>query len=154
MNAGKLKERELIIGLLKKKKTCRDIADILGVSKSKVSFWNQRFKKTGSLQDKPKSGKPTPLTKEKLEGIIKVLREKTATIKHKTGFSSKEVLQLLEKEAGRTYTLRHAERLLHKIGLSLITPRTNHMRHDKLAVAKFRDEFKKNLNRSMWVFHS
>ena len=154
MKSGKEKERELIVELLKKGKTCRYIADVLSVSKSKVSFWNQRFKKTGNLQDKPRSGKPTPLTKETLEKVAKALRNKVVMVKNKAGFSSKEVLQLLEREAGRTYTLRHAERLLHKMGLSLITPRTSHIRHDEKAVAKFRTEFKKNLNRSTWVFHS
>ena len=154
MKSAKQKERELIIELLKKGKKCRDIGDILGVSKSKVSFWNQRFKKTGNLNDKPRSGKPTPLTKEKLESVAKALRGKIVAVKNKAGFSSKEVLELLNREAGRTYTLRHAERLLHKMGLSLITPRTSHVRHDEKAVAKFRTEFKKNLNRSTWVFQS
>lgn len=154
MKSAKEKVRELIIELLKKGKTCRNIADILGVSKSKVSFWNQRFKKTGSLKDKPRSGKPTPLTKDKLQSVAKALRAKVVAVKNKAGFSSKEVLELLNREAGRTYTLRHAERLLHKMGLSLITPRTNHIRNDEKAVAKFRTEFKKNFNRSMWIFQS
>lgn len=154
MKSAKEKVRELIIELLKKGKTCRNIADILGVSKSKVSFWNQRFKKTGSLKDKPRSGKPTPLTKDKLQSVAKALRAKVVAVKNKAGFSSKEVLELLNREARRTYTLRHAERLLHKMGLSLITPRTNHIRNDEKAVAKFRTEFKKNFNRSMWIFQS
>ena len=37
MVSGKEKERELIVKLSKEKKTCRDIAKILGTSKSKVS---------------------------------------------------------------------------------------------------------------------
>ena len=154
MKTAKQKERELIIDLLKKGKKCRDIGDILGVSKSKVSFWNQRFRKTGNLQDKPRSGKPTSLTKEKLADVAEMLRDKVAIAKNKAGFSSKEVLELLEKEGGKSYTLRHAERLLHKMGLSLITPRTSHVRHDEKAVAKFRTDFKKNFNRSTWVFQS
>ena len=154
MDGAKQKERELIVGLLKKGKTCRDIADILGVSKSKVSFWNKRYKLTGNLKDKPRSGKPTPLTEEKLKIIANALRDKVMAVKNKAGFSSKEVLQLLEREAGRMYTLRHAERVLHKMGLSLITPRTSHIRNDEKVVTKFRDEFKKKLNRSTWVFHS
>jgi transposase len=154
MISAKQKERELIIQLLKKNKTCRYIADVLDMSKSKVSFWNKRYKKTGNLLDKPRSGRPSPLTKEKLRSITNTLRKKALVQKNKAGFSSKEVLQLLEKEAGRTYTLRHAERVLHKIGLSLITPRTDHVRKDEQAIAKFRDEFKKNLNRNTWAFQS
>lgn len=154
MKSAVQKERELIIKLSNDGKSTYKIADILGISQTKASFWVRRFRKTQSLENKPRSGRPTPLTKEKLQSVAKALRDRVVTVKNKAGFSSKEVLQLLEREAGRTYTLRHAERLLHKIGLSLITPRTSHIRHDEKAVAKFRDEFKKKLNRSTWVFHS
>ena len=39
----------------------------------------------------------------------------------------------------------------HKIGFSLITPRQQHIRHDQGKVDKFREEFKKNSNRRIWV---
>lgn len=154
MKSAVQKERELIIKLSGEGKSTYKIADTLGISQSKASFWVRRFRKTQSLENEPRSGRPTPLTKDKLQIVAKALRDKVVSVKNKAGFSSKEVLQLLEKEAGRTYTLRHAERLLHKIGLSLITPRTKHIRNDEKAVAKFRDEFKKKLDRSTWVFHS
>ena len=154
MKSAEQKERELIIKLSKENKSTYKIADILGISQSKASFWVRRFCKTQSLENEPRSGRPTPLTKEKLQIVAKVLRDKVVSVKNKAGFSSKEVLELLDKEAGKKYTLRHAERLLHKMGLSLITPRTSHIRHDEKAVAKFRTEFKKNFNRSTWVFHS
>ena len=154
MKSAEQKERELIIKLNNENKSTYKIADILGISQSKASFWVRRFRKTQSLENEPRSGRPTPLTKEKLENIGKALRHKVVAVKNKAGFSSKEVLELLDKEAGKNYTLRHAERLLHKIGLSLITPRTSHIRNDQKSVAKFRTEFKKNSNRSMWVFHS
>ena len=154
MKSAVQKERELIIKLSSEGKSTYKIADTLGISQSKASFWERRFRKTQSLENKPRSGRPTPLTKDKLQIVAKALRDKVVAVKHKAGFSSKEVLELLEREAGKAYTLRHAERLLHKMGLSLITPRTSHIRNDVKAVAKFRTEFKKNLNRSTWVFHS
>lgn len=153
MNQAKLKERELILKLAMEKKTCRDIADILGTNKSKVSFWVNRYKKTGVLADKPKSGRPTLLTKKELDEIKTLLRAKLLEAKSgRSGFLTKEVLTLIEQKAKHKYTMRHAERIMHKIGLSQITPRVSHIRKDKKAQDKFRVEFKKNSNRNMWVF--
>ena len=47
--------------------------------------------------------------------------------------------------------MRHVERIMHKLGFSLITPRPQHLRHDQNKVDKFREDFKKNFNRSMWA---
>lgn len=153
MNSGKLKERELILKLAKEKKTCRDIADILGTSKSKVSFWINRYKKTGNLNDKPKSGRPTPLTMQDLDEIKILLRAKLMNAKtKKAGFLTKEVLALIEQKSNKKYTIRHTERIMHKMGLSLTTPRVSHIRKDEKAQDKFRDEFKKNSNRNIWIF--
>lgn len=151
MNQAKIKERELIIKLAAEKKTCRDIADILGISKSKVSYWINRHKKTGCLIDKPKSGRPTPLTKQNLEELKSLLRSKVLAMKSPK-ISSKEVLALIEQKAKKRYTIRHAERIMHKIGLSLITPRVSHIKKDVKAQEKFRDGFKKNLKKSTWEF--
>lgn len=153
MNTAKQKERELILKLSREKKTCREIGDILGTSKSKVSYWITRYKKTGSLLDKPRSGRPTPLTKQELEDIKNQLRAKHLEVRNdKAGLSTKEVLQLIEQKTKRKYSFRHAERIMHKIGLSLITPRVSHIRKDEKAQVKFREEFKKNFNRSTWGF--
>jgi len=141
MKSAKIKERELIIKLAKDKKTCREIASLLGVSKSKVSYWIVRYTKTNSLEDKPKSGRPTLLTNERLADISEKIKSKLKEQKIKAGFSSKEVLDIFEEETGKRYTLRHARRLLHKMGFSLITPRVSHIKKDKDAQNKFREDF-------------
>ena len=150
MKTAKQKERALIVKLAKEKRTTREIASILGISKSKSAFWVKRFRDTGSLQDKKRSGRPTLLTKEELMSLKNSIKTKVLEPKT-TGISSKEVLQLIEHKIKRKYTLRHAQRLLHKIGFSLITPRVSHIRKDEAAQNKFRDEFKKNSNRNIWV---
>lgn len=151
MKSAIQKERELIIKLHKEKKTCRQIASILGISKSKTSFWIVRYKETGSLKNLPRSGRPTPLTKDKLAKLASSLKEKVLSQKQRPGLLTKEVLIEIEAEYGRKYTLRHAQRLLHKMGFSLVTPRVSHIRKDEKAQEKFRADFKKNLNRNMWV---
>lgn len=145
MLSAKEKERELIISLYKKGNSTRDIADILDVSKSKTAFWVKRYKDTGSLEDKSRSGKPTPLTKEKLGFIAGAIKSQILKSDKKTGISSKEVLDLIESKVGKKYSLRHSQRLLHKMGFSLITSRVSHIRKDKKAQEKFRREFKKKI---------
>lgn len=155
MKTAKQKERELIIKLHREKKTTREIADILGLSKSKTAFWVKRFRTTNSLEDKPKSGRPTKLNQENLKEITTAIKSKILAPKSKkAGISSKEVLELIEDKTNRKYSLRHTQRILHKIGLSLITPRVNHVRNDKVAQENFRREFKKNFNRNMWAISS
>ena len=149
MKSAKQKERELIVKLANEKRTTREIASILGISKSKSAFWVKRFRETKSLQDKKRNGRPTPLTKDELASIRSQIKLRMLDPK-KAGISSKEVLQLIEHKIKRSYTLRHTQRLLHKMGLSLITPRVSHIRKDEKAQNKFREEFKKNSNRNIW----
>jgi transposase len=154
MNLAKQKERELIIKLRKEGKTCVEVAEILDISKSTVSYWTIRHKQTGCLQDKPRPGRPTPLTSKKLTEMKKTIEDTLLGQNNRAGLSSKEIRVLIQKETGRTYTLRHVERLLHKMGFSLVTPRVNHIKKDKKAQEAFRKEFKKNSSRSMWTIPS
>jgi|APFre7841882590_1041340.scaffolds.fasta_scaffold163437_1 transposase len=149
--SAKIKERELIIKLSNEGKTCREIASILDISKSLVSFWVIRYKETGDLKDKPRSGQPTQLTKERLTSISEELKKRLQEQNGRAGISTKEVVKILEEETDKTYTPRHVQRLLHKMGFSLITPRVSHIKRNKEAQNKFREDFKKNFKRNMWV---
>lgn len=150
MKSARQKERELIIELYNKKKSTYKIADILGISQTKASFWIRRYIKTGSLENLPRSGRPTPLTKDELNSMANLIKSRMLNVK-KAGITSKEVLELIEHKIKKKYTLRHVQRLLHKMDFSLITPRVSHIRKDEKAQAKFREGFKKNLSRSMWA---
>jgi transposase len=152
--SAKIKERELIIKLSNEGKTCREIASILDISKSMASFWILRYKDTGDLKDKPRSGQPTQLTKERLASLSEELKKRLQEQNGRTGISTKEVLKILEEETDKTYTLRHVQRLLHKMGFSLITPRVSHIKRNKESQNKFRDDFKKSFKRTMWVIKS
>jgi len=150
MKSDKTKERELIIKLSQEGRSSYEIANILGISQTKASFWIRRYKKTKSLENMPRSGRPTPLTKKQLNEIANLVKEK-ALEPRKSGITSKEVLQIIEHKTKKTYSLRHVQRTLHKMGFSLITPRISHIKKDKQAQEKFRNEFKKNLSRNIWV---
>lgn len=154
MKTAKQKERELIVELHGKGKSSYEIARILGISQTKASFWIRRYRRTKNLEDKPKSGRPTPLTKDTLVSIANAIKSQVIRPKNKAGISSREVLSLIEDKTNKKYTMRHAERLLHKMGFSLITPRISHIRQNEEAQDKFRHEFKKNLKKSIWVIQS
>ncbi|MBU4242291.1 MAG: winged helix-turn-helix domain-containing protein [Nanoarchaeota archaeon] len=150
MKSAKQKERELIIKLHNEKNSTYEIARILGISQTKASFWARRYRKTGSLEDIPRSGRPTPLNKATLKSIAEAIKSQITQAKGKAGVTSKEVLALIDAKIQKKYSLRHAERILHKVGFSLITPRVSHIRKDEKAQAKFRGEFKKKPNRNIW----
>lgn len=154
MKSAKQKERELIIKLSKEKKTCREIASLLGVSKSKASYWKSRFDKTGKLEDMPRNGRPTGLTKKIVEETKQQIKSLMLEKNGKGSFYSKEALQILEHKTNKKYSLRHVQRIMHKMGFSLITPRTSHIRKDEKAQQKFRMEFKKNSKRNIWGIQS
>ena len=130
MKSTKQKERELIIKLANENRTTREIADILGISKSKSAFWIKRFRDTKSLLDRDRSGRPTPLAKQELNAVANDIKLNVMKL-NKAGISSKEVLKIIEYKTKRKYTLRHAQRLLHKMGFSLITPRVSHIRKEE-----------------------
>ena len=154
MKSANIKEMELIIKFHQEGKSSYDIAGILDISQTKASFWIRRYRETKSLENLPRSGRPTPLTNESLNSIAKAIELQIVNPRGRLGISSKEVLSLIESKIKRRYTLRHAERLLHKMGFSLITPRVNHIRKDEHAQEKFRGMFKKNSIRSIWGIQS
>ena len=155
MKSAQIKERELIIKLYNEGRKQEQIASILGFSQSKVSFWILRYIKDGSLANKPRSGRPSNFSEEKLSLIKSKIVKKVVSRNMKySSCNSKELRDIISKEINKPISMRHARRILHKIGFSLITPRSKHVKNDPVKVAEFRREFKKNLNQSFWVIHS
>lgn len=155
MKSAYIKERELMIKLYDEGKKQHIIADILGTSQQKVSFWIRRYKKNMSLENKPRSGRPSNFSEEKLSLIkLKIVKKVVSKNMKYSSCNSKELRDIISKEINKPISMRHARRILHKIGFSLITPRSKHVKNDPVKVAEFRREFKKNLNQSFWVIHS
>ena len=154
MKSAQIKERELIIKLYNEGKKQQNIADILGTNQPKVSFWIRRYKKTGILENKPRSGRPSNFSDVKLSLIKSKIVKKVVSKNMKfSSCNTKELRNIISKEIKKPISMRHTRRILHKIGFSLITPRSQHTKNDPQKVAKFREEFKKNLNQSFWVIH-
>jgi len=147
-----LAERKLIVKLHETGKKQQEIADLIGCVQSAVNRWIQRSKITNSLESRPRSGRPTKLKGETLERVKKKIlaRIKSANAEYNS-VSTKQLGDIIRREIGETYSMRHVERIMHKLGFSLIMPRPQHVRHDQEKVDTFRDEFKKNLCRNIWI---
>jgi len=149
-----IKERELIVRLHKQGKNQQNIADLIGCSQPTIHKWITRFKQGKTLDTLPRSGRPTALTKRKLSQLKeKICKEIKSANNRYCSVSTKEIKELIHKEIGEVYTIRHIERIMHRIGFSLITPRPQHVQHDQNKVDNFRAEFKKKFSRNMWVMN-
>lgn len=149
-----LKERKLVLQWNQKGKTQQEIAELLGCNQASISRLIRKYKSKGTIANLPRSGRPTKLTKKNLSLLKgKILSLIESANNNFNSVSTKQVAQLVKREIGEIYSLRHIERIMHKLGFSLITPRPQHLRHDQEKVDAFRDEFKKNLSRSMWIMN-
>ena len=147
-----IKERELIVTLHQQEKNQQEIADLIGCSQPTVHKWIMCSKRGRTLHTLPRSGRPTKLTKQNLTRLKKrILTDVKEANSNYCSVSTKQVKDLIHKEIGEIYSLRHVERIMHRLGFSLITPRPQHIRHDQKKVDAFRKEFKKNSNRSILV---
>jgi len=147
-----IKERKLILKWDNKGKTQQEIAELLSCHQTSVSRFLRKYKEKGIIKDLPRSGRPTKLTKENLAQLkSKILSKIRSANNEFCSVSTKQIGKIIHQEVGEIYSLRHLERIMHKLGFSLITPRPQHIRHDQKKVDKFRDEFKKNSSRNMWA---
>lgn len=147
-----LQTRELVLKWKKEGKTQQQIADLIGCNQSAISRLIVKYNKTGSVKNRPRSGRPTPLTKTTLANLKAELTKKVKEAnKHYCSIETKQFSDLIEKATKKKYSARHVQRLLHRLDFSRITPRTKHIKNDPAKVKLFREEFKKNLKRSTWV---
>ena len=147
-----LQTRELVLKWTKERKTQQQIAALVGCNQSAVSRLIVKYKKTGSIKNMPRSGRPTPLTKKTLSKLKAELTKKVREAnKHYCSIDTKQFSDLIENTAKKKYSTRHVQRLLHKLDFSRITPRAKHIKNDPVKVQLFREDFKKNSIRSIWV---
>ncbi len=142
--------------MLNKNKSTRDIAYLLDVGKSSVSYWKIRFEETGSLDDLLKSGSPGKLDKKNL-ALVKEHLLGYAPKRYggeSLGWTTKIAIDFVYKKFGVKYSMRRMQELFRKFGLSLITPRSDYFKSSLLACNSFRDEFKKNSKMNIWLHPS
>lgn len=147
-----LQTRQLILKWKKEGKKQQQIAALVGCNQSSVSRLIEKYEKTGSIQNRPRSGRPTPLTKKTLAKLKEELKKRVKEAnEHYCSIDTKQFSKLIEKTSKKKYSPRHVQRILHKLDFSRITPRTKHIKNNPAKVKAFREDFKKNSIRSIWV---
>lgn len=147
-------ERGLIVKLHENGKNQEEISRLIGCSQPTVHRWIKCGLSGRTLQTLPRSGRPTKLTRQKLsrvkKKIISAIKEANDEF---CSVSTKQVGKIILQEVGELYSLRHVERIMHRLGFSLITPRPQHIRHDQKKVDQFRDQFKKKFKQRIWAMN-
>ena len=147
-----LQTRELVLKWKQEGKKQQQIADLVGCNQSTISRLIVKHKKTGSIKNLPRSGRPTLLT---IKVLAKLKVELTKKVKeaneHYCSINTKQFSDLIEGAVKKKYSPRHVQRLLHKLDFSRITPRSKHIKNDPIKVQSFREDLKKNSIRSIWV---
>ena len=146
------KERELIVRWHNEGKRQQQIAALLGCNQGTVSRWIRWSKTRGHVNNLKRSGRPTKLTRQALDSLrVRITDEVMAANKKFCSLNTKQLAKIIRAEIGEQYSMRHVERVMHKIGFSRVTPRSQHLKNDPAKVAAFREEFKKNFNRNTWI---
>lgn len=147
-----LQTRELILKWKKEGKTQQQIAALVGCNQSSISRLVEKYENTGSVQNRPRSGRPTPLTTKTLNKLKQELTKKVKKAnEHYCSINTKQFSDFIEDTVKKKYSTRHVRRVLHKLDFSRITPRTKHIKNDPAKIKMFREDFKKNSTRSIWI---
>jgi len=108
-----VKERLFLIKqVLLDKKIASHVAKSLGRVRSWAYKWIERFNELGiiGLQDLPRTGRPPKIPYKKLITIEQQIAENSS------GWSAKQVMNLIYQKSGVKYHEVHVYRLLHKWG--------------------------------------
>ena len=153
MKIEKIELRKNIIRLHKKGKKQTEISYLLDIPQTTVSFWIRRHKKTGILIDKPRPGIKPKLTKTHFFELKKKLLgfPPPRFGGESMGWTTKMAIQYIFDTYGVKYSMRRMQELFHKIGLNLITPRTQHIKSSYAARTVYRMDFKKNSKTNIWI---
>ncbi|MGI0069707.1 MAG: helix-turn-helix domain-containing protein [Nitrosopumilaceae archaeon] len=113
------------------------VAEQIGKVRSWSYKWLERFEEEGidGLKDKQRSGRPTSISKQKILKIKQQLSE------NPSGWTGKQVIELIYKKSGVRYHEVHVYRLLHQWGFA---PKVAAKRFVNSAPAKEKLQFKKN----------
>ena len=153
MKKEKLILRQNIIKLHKKGKKQTEISYLLDVPQSTVSYWIIRYIKENRLTDKPRSGRPAQLTieqKKELKSILLDFPPKRFG-GESLGWTTKMAMQYIKDTFNVQYGMRQMQKLFHKFGIKLITPRPEHAKASYAARTVYRMDFKKNSKKNIWV---
>jgi transposase len=120
-----------------------DVAKALGRARRSVQDWAYAYRDGGidAIQPARRKGREPKLPRRReselmarLDGGPRPADGGVCTLR------GRDVVAILEREFGTTYSLGGAYDLLHRLGYSCLTPRPLHEKSDPAAVAEFKDQ--------------
>ncbi len=153
MKLEKIELRKNIIKLYKKGKKQPEISYLLDVPQTTVSFWIRRYNQSNNLNDKKRPGKKPKLTNEQMQNLKKILLDFPPRRYggESLGWLTRIAIQYIYDAYGIKYSMRRMQELFHKMGLNLITPRSEHAKASFAARTVYRMDFKKNSKKNIWI---
>lgn len=146
---SKLKERYHAIFLMIELKNCTIVAELLKRSRKTIQLWVNAFNEGGIERIVPGKppGRPSRLSQEQMEE----LKRDILTHPRKLGYvfsnwEGKSVSYHVKKKFNVNLSVRQAQRVLRKLGLTLQRPRYKFPKADPEQQEEFKEEFKKKIS--------
>ena len=135
----KVYQRLMILAHLKKGMAKSQISQLLFISTDQVYAWLKRFHEEGleGLQDKARSGRPRLLNSSKHEALKEKIEASQSALPGGR-LRGEDIIDLIQKEWGVTYSLSGIYYLMKDIGMSWISTRSRHPKQDEQAQADFK----------------
>jgi putative transposase len=126
--------------------TSSQVAQLFGLTRCAVVKWvrkaNQRG--LGAVMDRPRSGRPARIDEKVIADLDRVLSESPKEAGISRGrWDGVVVVEYLSRAHGIRIHVRHAQRLIHKLGYSIRRPIHRYVQATQEGVEAFRQELKK-----------
>ena len=136
-------------------KTCSEVAQIVGVTKTTVCKIHKTYRNEGlkGIPDKPIAGRPSRLNAEQRASLKTIIVGKVPS---EVGFSAEFnwtadlIAKYIKREYGYNYSIRGITGMLDRMGLSYTRPTYVLAKADKQKQEQFVQDFKK-IKKSCWT---
>ncbi|MCJ7832756.1 MAG: helix-turn-helix domain-containing protein [Deltaproteobacteria bacterium] len=123
------------------------VAELFGLSRNGVVKWIRKANQVGlaAVEDSPRPGRPTPLNDQILGELDQILSKSPREVGiSRTRWDGVVVVEYLKRVHRIDIHVRHAQRLIRKLGYSLRQPIYRFVQASEQGVEEFRKTLKKN----------
>lgn len=123
------------------------VAELFGLSRNGVVKWIRKANQLGlaAVEDSPRPGRPTPLNDQILGELDQILSKSPREVGiSRTRWDGVVVVEYLKRVHRIDIHVRHAQRLIRKLGYSLRQPIYRFVQASNQGVEEFRKTLKKN----------
>jgi transposase len=123
------------------------VAELFGLSRNGVVKWIRKANQVGlaAVEDSPRPGRPTPLNDQILGELDQILSKSPREVGiSRTRWDGVVVVEYLKRVHRIDIHVRHAQRLIRKLGYSLRQPIYRFVQASDQGVEEFRKTLKKN----------